>query len=176
MIGVMFDIETLDVLPTAVILSLCAVRFTDAPFVLENAHETDVLRIKINVDEQVALGRTISDSTMEFWAKQPPHIVEEQFSDDGRVSCESAANSIKNFCWGADEIWSHRFMDLNIIQHLLISHQMHVPWNFWQAKDSSTLLSEFKIKLSHDDKHDPLADCVSQIHGIQRVRKIIRSI
>ena len=37
---------------------------------------------------KIELGRTTSDSTIEWWGKQDPKAMEEAFSEDGRMDLE----------------------------------------------------------------------------------------
>ena len=69
------DLETLDTLPSATVLSVGGVKFrpdsSDDPY--------DRFYMKILVDDQDKLGRTASDDTIEWWGKQDPKAMEEAF-------------------------------------------------------------------------------------------------
>ena len=52
------DLETIDTSPSATVLSLGAVKFNP----LDDSEPHSELYLKINIDEQDALGRTASDS------------------------------------------------------------------------------------------------------------------
>ena len=57
------DLETIDTSPSATVLSLGAVKFNP----LDDSEPHSELYLKISIDEQDALGRTASDSTIEWW-------------------------------------------------------------------------------------------------------------
>ena len=75
------DLETLDTSPSATVLSLGAVKFNP----LDTSEPHSELYIKIDIDEQDSLGRTASDSTIEWWGKQDPKVMEEAFDSNNRV-------------------------------------------------------------------------------------------
>ena len=62
----MIDLETLDVLPTATVLTIGGVKF-DPNSVKETLQP---FYYRFDVDEQLNKGRTISESTMDWWATQ----------------------------------------------------------------------------------------------------------
>jgi len=80
-IHAMIDLETLDTGPSATVLTLGAVKFD--PYTAKEPYAE--LYIKLDIDEQDRLGRTVSDSTIEWWGKQDPAIQEEAFSPDNRI-------------------------------------------------------------------------------------------
>ena len=80
------DLETIDTSPSATVLSLGAVKFNP----LNDSEPHSELYLKINIDEQDTLGRTASDSTIEWWGKQEPKAMEEAFDQTGAVSVEEA--------------------------------------------------------------------------------------
>jgi 3' exoribonuclease, RNase T-like len=75
----MVDMETMAVSPSATVLSLGAVHFN--PY--GNGYG-DKIYFRINIDDQDALGREVDPSTLDWWAKQDPKIMEEAFSPDDR--------------------------------------------------------------------------------------------
>ena len=77
----MIDIETLGTEPGSVVLSVGAVKFD--PFTAQEPHAKTLW--KPNVDQQTVAERSILDSTLEWWAKQPQHIQDEAFNEEGRM-------------------------------------------------------------------------------------------
>ena len=69
---VMLDFETLDTAVTATILSVGIVKFDP-----NGTGILDEYYAKVNIDEQTAYNRTISDSTLAWWSKQDPAIMDE---------------------------------------------------------------------------------------------------
>jgi hypothetical protein len=66
---IMIDMETLDVLPTATILTIGAVKFD--PFGDELAEPSmEKFYVKVDVDSCDRLGCTISQDTLNWWSNQ----------------------------------------------------------------------------------------------------------
>ena len=161
------DLETIDTSPSATVLSLGAVKFN--PF--DDSEPHSELYLKINIDEQDALGRTASDSTIEWWGKQDPKIMEEAFDQEGAISVEDALKQISKFIVGVDVLWGQGYgFDYTIIEDMFRSKGMPIPYNFWQVRDSRTLFSVCKEdprKKIQNDLHNALADAYYQSKAIQ---------
>ena len=78
---VMIDIETLSTTPDAVVMSVGAVKFDPKA----TRPPTNKTLWRPDIDEQTERDRHVSESTLEWWSKQPAHIQEDAFSDDHRV-------------------------------------------------------------------------------------------
>jgi hypothetical protein len=161
----MIDIETLDVFPTATVLTLGAVKFNP----IDDSEPHSELYLKILVDDQDRLGRTTSDSTIDWWSKQDPAIMEEAFSPDNRIPLADAMDQFHKFAWGCDAFWSHgATFDLVIIENIYRQLGKPLPWNFWQLRDTRTL---FDLGVDPDmpkgSKHDALQDAIRQAVGVQ---------
>jgi len=115
----MIDLETLDVFPTATVLSLGAVKFDPT----SDADPYSELYLKILVDDQDHLGRTTSDSTIEWWGKQDPAIMEEAFDQTGAVTVEEALSQLNRWVVGVDELWGHGYgFDITILENMYRSY------------------------------------------------------
>ena len=135
---VMIDIETLDTAPTSVILSVGAVKFD--PFTDTEPHAKTLWRP--HIDEQLDKGRTTSESTLEFWAKQDEHIRESTFTDEGRITPDEFFKSLNKYCVGVDKIWCQGpQFDLVIIEDMYRQFEHHTGWAYWQIMDSRTLIN-----------------------------------
>ena len=98
--------ETLDVIPTASILTIGAVKFD--PFGDDvNEPSCEKFYVKVDLDSCDRLGCTVSQSTLDWWAGQEQAAQDEAFSPDGRIPIESAMDQLYKFCWGAKRVWSH---------------------------------------------------------------------
>lgn len=164
----MIDLETLDVTPSATVLSLGAVKFN--PYTTDEP--TDELYLKISVDDQDRLKRTTSDSTIEWWSKQDPKIMEEAFDQTDALTVENALNKLTKWVWGVDKIWGHGYgFDLTIIEDMYRCVGKPIPYNFWQVMDSRTLFSVLKNgdprKKMQTDLHNALADAYYQAKSVQ---------
>jgi exodeoxyribonuclease VIII len=162
----MIDMETMAVSPNAVVLSLGAVHFD--PY---GTGYSDSIYFKIDIDDQDALGREVDSSTIEWWSKQDPAIMEEAFSPDNRISLVDAMDRFHKFAWGCGAFWSHgATFDLVILENIYRQLNKPLPWNYWQLRDTRTLFD-----LGHDpempqgSKHDALQDAIRQAMGVQNI-------
>ena len=165
------DLETIDTRPQATVLSLGAVKFN--PF--NDSEPYDELYFKICIDDQDRLGRTTSDSTIEWWSKQDPKIMEEAFDQEGAITVEEALSKINKFVVGVDVLWGQGYgFDYTIIEDMYRSLSKPIPYNFWQVRDSRTLFSVCKEdprKKIQNDLHNALADAYYQSKAIQMAYK-----
>jgi len=162
----MVDMETMAVSPNAVVLSLGAVHFN--PW--GNGYG-DKIYFKINLDDQDALGREIDPSTLEWWGRQDPAIMEEAFSEEGRISLVDAMDQFHKFAWGCDAFWSHgATFDLVILENIYRQLGKPLPWNYWQLRDTRTLFDlGYDPDMPQGSKHDALQDAIRQSVGVQNI-------
>jgi hypothetical protein len=162
----MVDMETMAVSPNAVVLSLGAVHFN--PY--GNGYG-DKIYFKINLDDQDKLGREIDPKTLEWWSKQDPAIMEEAFSEDGRIPLADAMNQFHKFAWGCKAFWSHgATFDLVIIENLCRQLGRSAPWDYWQLRDTRTLFDlGYDPDMPQGSKHDALQDAIRQAVGVQNI-------
>lgn len=173
---VMIDLETLDVLPTATILTIGAVKFD--PFGDDlNEPSCEKFYVKVDIDSCDAIGGTVSPSTLEWWASQSKEAQEDAFDPNNRIKIEDALNQLYKFCWGAKRVWSHGVgFDLIILENYFRKIEKAVPWQFWEMRDTRTL---FDIGINPEratvTAHNALADALDQALGVQRVYRTLRS-
>jgi len=173
---VMIDLETLDVLPTATILTIGAVKFDPmGDDVSESAMEK--FYVKVDIDSCDALGMTVSPSTLEWWSQQSKEAQEDAFDPNGRIPIDQALNELYKFCWGAKRVWSHGVgFDLIILEQYFRKIEKAVPWKFWEMRDTRTL---FDIGINPEratvTAHNALADAYDQALGVQRVYRTLMS-
>jgi len=166
----MIDCETLGTSPDAVMLTLGAVKFN--PYDLQDPHTP--LYFRIDVDEQTALGRTIDNSTLEWWGKQDPAIFEEAMSDEDRIPLESMIAQINKYVVGVDKIWAQGILfDIGMLENLYRQLKHPCPWNFWQIRDSRTImdLGDDSAKTGNKSAHNALADAFAQAVAVQNIYK-----
>lgn len=172
---IMIDLETLDVLPTATILSIGAVKFD--PFGDDVANpDCEKFYARINIDSCEELGLTISPDTLDWWAKQSKEAQEEAFNPEGRIDIKDAMNQLYKFCWGAKRVWSHGAgFDLVICEHIFSKLQKSCPWKFWECRDTRTLY-DLGIDPNRPPilKHHALEDAWNQAVGVQNVLNSIK--
>lgn len=173
---IMIDLETLDVLPTASILTIGAVKFD--PFGDDvNTPTSEKFYVKVDLDSCDRYGCTVSQDTLDWWAKQSKEAQEEAFSVDGRVPVEEAINQLYKFCWGAKRVWSHGAgFDVIILENLFRKVGKSIPWSFWEVRDTRTL---FDLGINPNRPpvlaHHALEDAWNQAVGVQNVFKTLRS-
>ena len=164
----MIDLETLDTSPSCTILSLGAVKFDPQ----SDTEPHSELYFRINIDEQSALGRTVSDDTIKWWAQQDPKVQEEAFNEEGRVSVNTVVEQLTKWIHNTDVIWGHGYgFDITILENLYRMMERPIPWQFWQVRDSRTLFSALKNgdprKSMQTDLHNALADAYFQAKSVQ---------
>jgi DNA polymerase III epsilon subunit-like protein len=173
---IMIDLETLDVLPTASVLTIGAVRFD--PFGDDvNDPDCDKFYVKVNLDSCDRYGCTVSQDTVEWWSKQSQAAQDEAFSADGRIPIESAMDQLYKFCWGGKRVWSHGAgFDVIILENLFRKVGKAIPWSFWEVRDTRTLFDlGIDPKRPPVLKHHALEDAWNQAVGVQNVFKTLRS-
>ena len=164
----MLDLETLSTKPDATVLTFGACKFN--PYKQEDIDKG--IYFRINVDEQITLGRDVDDSTVEWWGKQAEDVREEALGDGDRITLEQFTKELNRFIVGAKNIWAQGpVFDIVILENLYRQIGLPCPWQFWQIRDSRTLLS------THGDPreknkvglHNALEDAVSQAQAVQHV-------
>ena len=167
---IMIDLETLDVRPTATVLSIGAVKFNPYGDEIETP-DCEKFYVRVDIDSCDALGLTTSDATIEWWAKQSQEAQEEAFNPEGRVHIRDAMNDLYKFCWGAKRVWSHGAgFDVVILEHIFSKLQKSCPWKFWEVRDTRTLY-DLGIDPNRPPvlKHHALEDAWNQAVGVQNV-------
>ena len=167
----MIDLETLDVFPTATVLSLGAVKFDPT----SDADPYSELYLKILVDDQDRLGRTTSDSTIEWWGKQDPAIMEEAFDQTGAVTVEEALSQLNRWVVGVDELWGHGYgFEITNLENMYRKVGKPIPWQFWQISDARTITKRMPKDPRKDmqtNLHNALADAYFQAKSVQIIFK-----
>lgn len=155
----MFDIETLDTKPTAVVLSVAAVLFT--PY---NGMYSDALNVTLSVPEQLKLGRTVDQSTWDFWAKQDKEVRDAQFFSD-TSSLETLRANVKELINKADYLWANDpDFDLVILRDLV---GYDLRWPFWKHRSFRTMkMLKGPPAYTPLKAHDPLEDARAQAKSI----------
>ena len=164
----MLDLESLGTRPDCAILTIGAVKFD--PYTVDAFG--DSLYHRIDVDEQLALGREIQEDTLAWWGQQAQDVREEALSEDGRVSLDTLYKDLNRFCVGITNIWCQGpAFDIVILENIYRQKGWPTPWQFWQIRDSRTL---FGVHGDPREKgkaglHNALEDCISQAQGVQEI-------
>jgi hypothetical protein len=165
---IMLDLETLATSPDSVILTFGAVKFD--PFNPEQDFDTG-LYYRIDVDEQIALGRQVDQGTVDWWGSQNEEVREEALGEHDRISLEQFTLSLNKFVVGVNRIWAQGpVFDIVILENLYRQLGKPTPWPYYLIRDSRTLLKALGDTRSPGTMlHNALADCVSQAQAIQHV-------
>ena len=161
------DLETIDTCPGATVLSVGGVKFNPK----DDSEPHSELYFKVCIDDQDRLGRSVSDDTLEWWSKQDPKIMNEAFDQTGAISVDDALKKLSKFSVGIDTFWGQGYgFDYTIMEDMFRNGGKHIPWNFWQIRDSRTLFAcceNDPRKLIQNDLHNALADAYYQSKAIQ---------
>ena len=167
----MIDLETLDVLPSATVLTIGGVKFNPNAI----SEPSQPFYYRFDVDEQLNKGRTTSESTLEWWGQQAEDVREEALGDDNRTSVFEILKALNKWCVGVDTIWCQGpAFDIVILEDLFRQYEHHVPWPFWKIKDSRTLFGIMPTDPRKEIKfaaHNALEDCKVQALCVQQTVK-----
>lgn len=167
---VMADIETLDLGPRSVILSIGVVLF-------DEKEDHEAYRFVLPISEQLAKGRTISESTLQFWMGQPREVWNRQ-----RASAwSSLKDSLIMFAQvveSPDELWSQGMFDIVNLESLFKDVGLTVPWSYKAVRDLRTLRKllpeEFDKTVPVGSAHDCVDDCRYQTAVWRSAMKALR--
>lgn len=167
MVECVIDIETLGTSFDSVVLSVGAVKFNSCG----NSDPHTLFYVKLDMDHQVRLGRIISDSTIGWWSKQAPEVIEDTFSDHGRISLDEFVKQFNKYVVGCDVFWAQgAVFDFVILEHLYRSLGQPWPINYWECRDSRTLFKLFPSDprgKNTEVVHHALSDAYNQAIAIQ---------
>lgn len=174
-LNIMIDNETMDTNAEAVILSIGAVRF--------NKDSVSPMGEKfyavLDIEDQKARGRTVSESTMAWWAKQSPEARVVLTTTDRRPVKEALSDLwdfIYNLddCPGQTRLWGNGSdFDNPQIASLFRMYGFEMPWEFWNNRCFRTLKSEFGHNAPKPQRkgtyHNALDDAIHQAEHCQHI-------
>ena len=165
------DIETLGTSPDTVVLTIGGIKFD--PMADDGLHSQFYYRL--DADEQLEMGRTITQTTLEWWDKQPEEIKAEAMNPEDRISVNETLKALNKWLVGVDKIWCQGpVFDIGILENLYKQMDSHHNWSFWNIRDSRTLFSLMDgdpRKEIDFAAHNALADAIVQSLCIQKVYK-----
>ena len=172
--AVMLDLETLGTRPNCVIMTLGAVKFD--PFDSDKEFGSGIY-MRMDLEEQLALGRTVDDGTIEWWARQDERVRTEAWEQGDRNSIQDLKRELNRLLVGVDEIWCQGpVFDIAILEDLYRSQKWGFPWNFWQIRDSRTLFKvvNYRLESKRDQAHNALLDFVYQAEAVQNIYRQLK--
>jgi hypothetical protein len=171
---VMIDMETLATGTNPVMLTIGACKFDPLGDEL-NKPEMEVLYLRLEIEDQISLGREVNDSTIEWWGRQTADAQQEALgngtSDNPRYSAEEAFDKLYKFCWGAKRVWSNGAgADIVWCETMFPKIQRAIPWKFWEVRDVRTAFDlGINPNMPPVTAHNALEDAINQAIGIQNV-------
>lgn len=179
---VSFDIETLDVCASAVVLSIGAALFN-----LDEQDTYDDIRnygarcfyASIEMQTQIDRKRTISADTIAWWMSQSQEA--KQVFSESKYQVPQALVDLQAFCAGTSFAWGNGNMfDNVIIRSLFNSFDMDYPYHYVRDMDLRTLKvaagsPKISVASSSMTKHNALDDAVFQAVLAQQFQHAIKS-
>lgn len=186
-LGIMLDIESLDLGPRSVILQVGAIAFPlDDP-------DTEQRRIDqyLPVQPQIALGRTFSWATMRWWMGQDEKSQSRFVDNDGNDMDElqslvrsihtKLSDLIASVGRSNVEVWAKGpQFDIVNLETLFVEHGLSTPWPYDSIMDLRTLMrlagvSADSVDSSGIAKHVAVSDCQFQIRCYAEAMRQLRS-
>jgi len=165
------DIETLGISPDTVVLTIGGIKFD--PMEDDGLHSEFYYRL--NADEQIDMGRTVDEKTLEWWETQSEEVKAEALDTNDRIPVEETLKALNKWLVGVDKIWCQGpVFDIGILENLYKQIGLHHNWPFYIIRDSRTLfglMDKDPRKEIDFAAHNALADAIVQSLCIQKVYK-----
>ena len=157
---IMIDIETCGTGPEACILTIAAQWFDP----LERRDYTKDRFYYARIDPGSQPDRRIEQGTIDWWATQPPEAQEEAFGTEGRIPLKQALEELHRLTWHCRRTWANGpTFDMNILEHAYKSHNIVLPWQYYNVRDARTVYSLCPGLDTYPASHHALEDCRRQI-------------
>lgn len=174
----MLDLETLDVKPSAVVLSIGAVVFDRYT---RQQGPTFYVELTNHLDDQLKNGRTVSGSTVAWWMRQSAearHVFDEKETSPERCTPIYALSKFIDFCrdnrvkylWAKDPDF-----DVVILRSMFEMYgvnDLQFPFSYSKSRAVRTVLDlpfENLKCVQAEPAHNALADAIAQATDIQEV-------
>ena len=174
----MIDIETLDTKTSAVVLSIGVAMFDE-----KKIHHSE--HIRVNVQEQIDRGRTISESTLAWWMMQSDEARAAVFGEEAGVIYDTpeARDRLGDLWleWGPKVVWSKGpHFDIAKLEDLFGGN---VPWEYHHPRDTRTRYELYqqllgkdpeKIRPSNGMAHNAEQDAIHQALEVMWIMQNLR--
>lgn len=163
----MIDIETLGTDPRAIVPQVGWCMF-------DHEDIAKPITMCLDMDEQIAKGRTFSADTLKWWMQQPDIAREQVFMPEKVypvVDLETRLRTIIHSC-GIEYVWAHGpHFDIAALKDLLGCE----PWHYRSIRDTRTLadLAPSAHKPAPITKHDAGDDAYAQAQWVQNIWRSI---
>lgn len=170
----MIDLETLDIKPIAVVLSIGAVKFERDGTIKDKFYRV------MHFQQQLNLGRTCSQSSLLWWMQQGHTARNEAFSPVRHDVLSAIADFNE---WYGDDVtcvWANDpDFDCAIWESLCLDFNMYTPWNYRNKGALRTVVRESGISVRNVVQdapglpHMPVTDCENQVKILMAARENI---
>lgn len=161
---VMIDIETLDIAPTAIVLSIAAVKFDKDKIIEPN------LYLVPHIQPQINAGRTFSEDTLLWWMEQRDDVRNLAFTRN-RGSIEVCLDTLNDYVKDCKGVWAYPVsFDLVILKDLYRMWGRKPGWFYRSEREVRVLKELFNIE-KREGNHNPVTDCITQIEVVQQAMK-----
>jgi hypothetical protein len=174
----MIDIETVSTRPTAIFTNLAAIKFD--PFADDSTSlDGDKIKMKTfyrRVDPGSFTWPTahLDEGTIAWWSKQDPAALEEMINPDDRHDVRDVLRDFYKWAGKPRRVWANgAAFDTVIIESACRELERDFPWEFWQVRDSRTIMKMVDVERTKLNYHHALWDCYSQIVDLQRALKVL---
>ena len=171
---VMIDLETLSVLPNAIITTIGAVKF-DRDNSMKSLENCDTFYHRISIDSCKKVKLKSDQVVLDWWNTQPKEVKYEALENPDRESLHKVLAEFSKWFEGCFKIWGHGDdFDCVILANAYRACDMTVPWKFWNTRDTRTLfdLANISMKdLPQDNKHHAISDAYRQVIGVKKSLK-----
>lgn len=172
---IMIDLETLDTKPSAVVVSLGAVAFD--PFSGELGEQLSVSFAGTGLDTQMKLGRTVSGSTLIWWAQQNDAVRAQLSGGDTHTDILDGLSQFGAFITrnGNNDacVWGNgAAFDNVILASLYNTFKREAPWSFSKDRCYRTMKNLYGRNIPLErlgEHHNALADALSQATHLARI-------
>lgn len=177
---IVVDLETYDTRPSAVVLSIGVAIFDDS----NDAFQTTEFNLAATIDKQIRDGRTVSASTIDWWAKQSAEARRVFSSSDHvqaalykHVNVAQTLRSLSDFCTTCARtkdffVWGNGVgFDNVILRSLYETYECEPFWTFWQDRCFRTLraANEHIPFESYGTKHVAVDDAMAEAIHLRKI-------
>ncbi len=171
----MIDIETLDIRPTTVILSIGAVAFTR----WGDTETWGQFNVRISTDSNLMHGRTIGEHTIKWWNEQSIEarraVFDVPYSEQKPLETALAHLSYFMEEYNVKNVWANGItFDISALEDAYRSTGLKIPWNYYDVHDYRTIKNLFGESgdiVRPTVAHNALADALAQTHTLINIMK-----
>jgi hypothetical protein len=186
-----FDLETLGKKSTSVVLSMACIAFTfedDTPY---SQYILDGFYVKFNPIEQLKMGRTTDQDTINWWKEQNEDARKVTLPSEDDVTVKEGLLMLRDYIgktkyeWKKGYCWCRgNYFDFPMIEDLHDQVGLKLPFNTWKIRDIRTMIDvltgsdrgEYNLRdglpkeyVHHHALHDAALD-------VMRMKEIFKSL